>query len=317
MAVRILKPSNPSTHAAIRELTMIYFRQPDPRRGFSRRAWVGGSGNRLVFDVRQSRGRAGAPWIRGAAVAAAVLISTIEPNLAAAQAAPLRFEVASIRPWQLPPRTYVLAGGATSFVIQGNTVSAQSSLLGLICAAYNVKPFQVSVEPGWAKVDLYELTAKSAGVPSVDQARQMLQALLADRFSLQIHRDTKEVPVYNLVVTQEGSKLTPTSVDPTSPPTPATFAGSLVRFNYVSRTLADLTDLLASHVDRPILDKTGLSGRYDFTLEFERNNPDTTRLPGDTSVFNAARKQLGLALVAAKEPVPIVVVDHAEKASEN
>ncbi len=122
-----------------------------------------------------------------------------------------------------------------------------------------------------------------------------------------------------MVVGKNGPKLRVSSAE-IGPPQPVTFSGPLVRFRFSNRSIADLIGILATNVDRPVLDKTGLTGSYDFTLEFTRSNPDVVA-PGSPdagrSIFSAVQEQLGLKFVAAKEPAQTLVIDHAEKPSEN
>jgi uncharacterized protein (TIGR03435 family) len=188
--------------------------------------------------------------------------------------------------------------------------------------AYNVKDFQISGVPEWAlgRDQFYDITAKVEGesAPALEQVRPMLQTLLADRFQLKLHRETRELPVYDLVDDKKGPKLKE-SIGPRSPH-PVTFSGTLTRFNLLDKSLADLVDSIAGFVDRPVLDKTGLTGRYDFTLEFTHSNPDLVARDSpeaDRSIFTAIQEQLGLKLTPAKAPTEILVIDHAERPSEN
>jgi uncharacterized protein (TIGR03435 family) len=258
-------------------------------------------------------------------LAAAVQATTPHSAGSGQPAAAPAFEVASIKPYQLPPNAFAFGANGSAVRISGNRVTTRGSLINLVIAAYNVKDFQVSSASGWAdKLDrdqLFDITAKTEGesAPTLDQVRPMLQTLLADRFQLKLHRENKELPVYDLVVGKNGSKLKESAVD-ASPKQPVTFSGPLVRFKFSSRSLADLVGILAVNVDRPVLDKTGLTGRYDFTLEFTRSNPDVVPLDSpeaDKSIFSAVQEQLGLKLAPAKEPMEILVIDHAERPAEN
>lgn len=140
----------------------------------------------------------------------------------------------------------------------------------------------------------------------------MLQALLADRFRLKLHHETKVMPVYDLVVGKNGPKFKE-HVGETPPIEPPQFSGGLVKFKFVNRSIHDLVGVRPG-LDRPVLDKTGLTGNYDFTIEFStnKNDPDAD-LPASTAV----QEQLGLKLVEAKEPIDMLVIDTAEKPSAN
>ena len=151
----------------------------------------------------------------------------------------------------------------------------------------------------------------------------MLQALLADRFALQVHRITKELPVYALTVGKKGPKLKTSDGSKVRPPM---FRGStgpdglrMIQLIVENGSMQDLVDLYAKFLDRPAVDQTGLKDRYEFTMDYEANT-DTpgafTELTGP-SLFKAFEEQLGLKWVATKAPVEILVIDHAERPSAN
>ena len=254
--------------------------------------------------------------------------ATLAPFGLRGQSAPSHpaFEVASVKPNPLPPGAFGFGsggGGGAGIHISGNRVTlVRHSLLRLVMTAYDLKDFQISGMPEWAlgRDQLYDITAKveGEGTPALEQVRPMLQTLLADRFQLKLHRETKELPVYNLVVDKKGPKLKDSAG--ARPPQPVTFSGPLVRFNLLDKSMAELVDIITGFVDRPVLEKTGLTGRYDFTLEFTRSNPDLVAPDSpeaERSIFPAIQEQLGLKLAPAKEPTGILVIDHAERPSEN
>lgn len=198
------------------------------------------------------------------------------------------------------------------------------AVFGLIMYAYNVKRFQLSLSGPNVRVDdiFYDIVAKAEGdgTPTGDEFRQMLQALLADRFKLKVHREMKEMPVYALVVGKNGPKLKP------SDPDGETMGRVSVNGrNYVvTRPKATMEDVVGgisnAFLDRPVLDKTGLTGTYDFKLTY---TPDTRANragdpdPNDISIFTAVQEQLGLRLEPQKAEVEILVVDRVEKPSDN
>jgi len=233
--------------------------------------------------------------------------------LAQAATAP-SFEVASINPHpvpSLPGGTLVVrsgGGGPVNIGIAGNRVSVSGDLKRFIMAAYNVKDFQVDGVPDALANELYDIAAKTEGdaTPTLEQVRGMLEALLADRFHLKLHRETKEIAVYDLVVAKNGPKL-----KEAAGPRPAegpVRAGTVMRWSFTDRTIAGLIGLIASIVDRPIVDKTGLTGHYDFSIEIDAEHPKE---------IAPAIEDLGLKLTSAKEPAEILVVDHATKPSAN
>jgi len=159
-----------------------------------------------------------------------------------------------------------------------------------------------------------------------EQMEQRLQALLAERFHLSVHRETKEQPVYALVVGKTGSKLQPAKEG-----SPGKIQWRRNQFTADGVQLQMLTPALASILGRPVIDKTGLTGNFDLTLEWAPDpNPSFGNFgpapgadappPGDPngpSIFTAVQEQLGLRLESEKGPVEIVVIDRVEKPSEN
>jgi uncharacterized protein (TIGR03435 family) len=224
------------------------------------------------------------------------------------------FEVASIKP--NPPATNVIVfknPDVNPIRISGNRVSLQRiGLKGLVVAAYNVKDYQVSGGPGWASgIDsLYDITAKTQGdaAPSLDQIRLMLQSLLAERFQLKLRRESKQLPVYNLVVANGGLKLK--EVPPDAPPPAA---------NMRRGSMPEIAGLMGLFLDRPLIDRTGLAGTYEYSMDLadtDRNaGPDA---PGvAAAAITAIQDQLGLKAEPAKAMLDILVIESAEKPSQN
>ena len=198
-------------------------------------------------------------------------------------------------------------------------------------------PIQLQIldGPAWIDSDPYDIAAKAVGNAPMDQMfGPMLQVLLEDRFKLKIHHDFREAPVYVLTVAKSGLKMTRTPEGsctpldlnhPPSPPAPGQPPPNLCGPDRMGRngpnetmgghgmTIAELAGILSKNVDRPIVDRTELTGRFGFHLEFARNMADDT----GTSIFTAVQEQLGLKLVPAKGPVEVLVIDHVEKPSEN
>ena len=211
--------------------------------------------------------------------------------------------------------------------------------------------------PDWVTTERFDVQARAEGNPTKDQMRLMMQSLLADRFKLAAHFETQVVPVLALVPVNPGKtgpKLrphsegvpceeTPATNGPTPPPardaavyTPicdaymmTMFPGKLAKGGSRNTTMALIAGALPGmgRLDRPVVDQTGLTGRYDFTIEFapEPNgpapappNPDAPPPdPQGPTFVIALREQLGLKLQASKAPLPILVVDHLERPSGN
>lgn len=223
---------------------------------------------------------------------------------------PAAFEVASLHRHATAPGqdVYRRVNDGFGADIQGNRVSARmDTLTDLIAAAYDVRDFQVINAPDWAKAgsaaEYYDLAAKAPGdaAPTVDQVRRMLQVMLADRFQLQFHRGTKEMQVYNLVAGKGGPKLR----DGSTPPPQADPGVFFLRSG-----MPLLINMISSRVARPVLDKTGLTGTYVYPWH-------NAGAAADTSIFALIEDELGLKLEAAKAQVETLVIDHAERPSEN
>lgn len=264
------------------------------------------------------------------------------------------FEVASVkqdkshqwvrRPWS----PNIDCGPVAKCGLFGNRFSDQvASLDDLIMDAYSVKRFQISGLPPWGDTgtDVYAVEATVGGEhPTLNDARVMLRTLLADRFQLKIHRETRELPVYALVVARNGPKLAP-SDKPCGFPAPP--AGSVGRGGGKqggaerSLTLLDswalIPELIGGRVDRPVLDKSGLTASTYCTLDglnplavllrelgpgsggrggASARPSETADDPG-ASIFTVIEEKWGLKLEKQKGPVDILVIDHVERPSEN
>jgi uncharacterized protein (TIGR03435 family) len=196
---------------------------------------------------------------------------------------------------------------------------------------------QVIGEPSWATTEGFDIEAKVAAedLPTLarmtfEQRRTMFQQILADRFKLVAHHETRVLPIYQLIIGKNGSKL-----KESAPDDPASAAsrrkGMMFGLGKVTATDGPLSMLippLSRQLGRIIVDKTGLTGRYDFTLEWTpegaapqpAGGSPSGAAPPDQSgpdIFTAIQEQLGLKLTAGKGPVEVLVIDSAEKASAN
>lgn len=236
--------------------------------------------------------------------------------LTAAVACAQTFEVASVKP---------SAPGGTGLNInldEGRFTARNVPLQFLITFAYDVRSHEVTGGPAWINSDRWDITAKPESRTDFSpegqvKARTMVRALLADRFQLVIHRETKELPIYALVIGKNGSKLTPSTPESRGPSLNGGRGG--LRASKVE--LALLCQHLSNNLGRTVRDETGLTGSFDFTLEFQQELPQgAPKENGDIdlpSVFTALQEQLGLKLEPKRGPVEILVVDRAEKAKEN
>ena len=217
-------------------------------------------------------------------------------------AATASFEVASIK---VSDPSHV---GAQVFLPgPGRFTALTATLKDLIQFAYNIRPSQISGGPHWCESEAYDITAKTAGAPSSDQLHAMMRTLLEDRFQLKIRRETRELPVYFLVVTKRGPAL---------PEAAAAGRGVGLQKRQLARLwcrFGTLAKVLSGHVDRLVIDQTGLKGFYNFALEWTADDSD----PAGTSLLQALQEQLGLKLEAAKSPVEVLAIDRAERPSQN
>jgi uncharacterized protein (TIGR03435 family) len=203
----------------------------------------------------------------------------------------------------------------------------------LLMEAYNVQAFQISGEPDWVNTARWDIEAKVEGVQgrlSQSQHGAMVRVLLEDRFQLKVRRETREMPVYALVVEKGGSKLTLHTGEP--PPPGQAIRQGLGMFSVKKGGLGLLTSQLQRQLWRVVIDRTGLKGEYDYTLQWTpepgQGGPASIGLPPQAevaapadskgpSIFTALREQLGLKLESQKGPVEIIVIERVEKPSEN
>ena len=268
-------------------------------------------------------------------IASGSLLFLLSFTASAQPGSPSAFEVASVKPHELPRGTFAFSGASreSAIKISGNRVTILGTFTGLMLAAYKLRTFQlsgVSTVPDAAGRDqLFDVEARAPGdgAPTLDQAREMLQTLLADRFQLQFHRETKEMSVYDLVTGNNPPKLKPGTPDEESRTEVLTASSQLTRVRYTNVAIPELVIRVASMFDRPLFDKTGLAGGYDFTLEYGLR-PDAAGMSAaeaamfagtdeGPSIVTAVQQQLGLKVVPAKEQVENLVIDRVEKPSAN
>jgi uncharacterized protein (TIGR03435 family) len=252
-------------------------------------------------------------------------------NDAASRAA---FEVASIKPVPFPNESYFAgyAAGAGNcafykFEPTGNRFFQSAiTLCMLIREAYDVTDLQIVGLPEWSNQQKqsawYQVEGRAAGATplTVEQTRPMLRALLADRFKLVVHREPRGVPVYALVVDKSGHKLSGTDIDCPVPGVGARFpisfpAGTLLSCT-PQLTMQQIVFVLNRFVDRPVVDRTGLDGRYALNLKFAGTDP-LAGADGLPSLFTALREQLGLRLEPLSDSVDALVIDHVEPPTPN
>jgi uncharacterized protein (TIGR03435 family) len=206
------------------------------------------------------------------------------------------------------------------------------SLQALVAAAYSLSPRAISGGAPWTDSDRYDILASTPSdvQPNLDEQMAMLRKLLADRFRLAFHREPKELPIFAIRVARGGSKLKPSAAPPETLPElintiyPDEKGGVHVLLPARNATILQFARMLQRTVlDRAVVDQTGLSGTYDFDLEwtpdedqFSGNLPRSVE-PTKPGLFAAMQEQLGLRLDATKGPVQTIVIDRVERPSEN
>jgi uncharacterized protein (TIGR03435 family) len=234
------------------------------------------------------------------------------------------FEVATIKPSKPGSQ-----GKAITMRDPRTFMTINFSASDLLSFAYGLHARQITGAPAWLQDEKYDIqgTPDPPGMPSRKQLETMVQKLLADRFKLTFHHDKKELSVFALTVGKTGSKLIASTGDPTG--LPGLGFRKLGDLTVRNANMPDFTDLMQSSVlDRPVVDQTGLKGRFDFTLKWTPDEtqftpfggykaPATEEKDAPPDLFTAIQQQLGLKLEATKTMVDVIVIDHVEKPSEN
>ena len=235
------------------------------------------------------------------------------------------FEVATIKPSDpAKPEQIITLRGA-------EVITTNVTVHALINLAYWLHPKQLTGGPAWTESEKFDMTGKpdAPGQPNVDQMKMMIQKLLADRFQLKFHFEKRELPVYAVRLAKTGAKITKSQDDPKGIPGwnfGRTASGMTITFR--NSPMSQFTAVLQNSTDRPVVDQSGLSGRYDFTLTFTPDAAQAALLGGPPppagdnpdaapDLFAAFQQQLGLKLEPTRAPVDVMVIDKVEKPSEN
>jgi uncharacterized protein (TIGR03435 family) len=320
--------------ASLARLSELRFARRKQLQGEALAAGIFGGGSRLGERIELLlRRKPPVRWAAGLAgclLAVATLAAVFTPRwIAFAQQ--LAFDVASVKPADPNLQSHLLGSrNGSSFT------ATDATLKQLVGFAYDVGGYHISGGPKWLDSDRYSVEGKpdsatpiSRGPAGIPAMRAMLQQLLAERFKLAVHHETREEQVYELVVTRGGSKLK--DADTTRAGPKGIGSTGPGRLQGMAASMDVLVQVLAPALSRSIIDKTGLTGKYDFTLEY---TPELAQLqlsppgppdgqgppppdPNGPSLFTALQEQLGLRLESAKGPVEILVIDHAEKPDAN
>jgi uncharacterized protein (TIGR03435 family) len=245
---------------------------------------------------------------------------TPPPSTVATQA---EFEVASVKIVNHPVPPH-----AVSLNIRRGTLTMDAAeLRQIVGLAYGMQRVRVEGGPDWADQELYDIQAKAENPEATrDEIRAMLQALLIERFKLAFHRETRQLPVYTLVVAKGGSRLQEAKEEEKTGVSFTANSGKL-QLSLLKQPVAALVNTLANRLGHPVLNQTGLTAMYDFKLEFapdmaprpDGSAPMLNGVPAEygPSLFTALQEQLGLKLEEKKGPVEVMVIDHADHPGEN
>jgi uncharacterized protein (TIGR03435 family) len=255
--------------------------------------------------------------------------SQTQTQTAAANLPKFEYDVATIKPAKDP-------AGGWRLDYQGDTLTGMNvSLLYVAKFAFGIyEDYRIMGAPKWLDSTTYDISAK-IDAPTMDVLKklpkdqqnralgQMLQDLLAERFQFAAHRETKELPVYFLVVGKNGPKLPDAKPDPNGPNNAhwsgPGFRDGIITTTAHNMTTEDLANYLRGPMSRTVLDKTGLTGTYEFTLRYTPDNAPQPAPGGADAPYlsTALQEQLGLKLESGKGPVEIIVIDHVERPSGN
>jgi len=235
-----------------------------------------------------------------------------------------KYEVASIKPNTDSDYRFAFR------IEPGGTLAATGiTLQRLLMTAYNVQGFRIVGGPDWLTSKRWDLQAKPDAPASPGQVRPMLRALLEERFQLHSHSEKRNLPVYELVIADKGSKV-PRAAAGEAPPSVRVANGSIQLTKALSSTFASQ---LSYALGRPVIDKTELAGEYDFALQWtpvtgEDGGPTSAGLPYGTpeepaatqngpSIFTAIQEQLGLRVRSGRGPVDVLVIDSVQAPTAN
>jgi uncharacterized protein (TIGR03435 family) len=235
-----------------------------------------------------------------------------------------KFDVVTVKPSEpgKPGKLFTLRGR--------HVLALNMNVNDLLTFAYGLNMKQIADAPSWFGDDKFDVDGipDVEGQPSIAQMKLLVQDVLASRFALKFHRDQKELPVFELTVGKGGPKLTVSGSKPTD--NPGFMYRKLGELRVTNMTMKDFSDgMQGTALDRPVVDHTGLTARYDFTLSWTPDDsqftqfgprppqPETADPNAPPGLYTAIGEQLGLKLQPAKLPADVMVIDHAEKPSAN
>ena len=222
---------------------------------------------------------------------------------------PAAFDAASIKPSAIQATGRGSGGPGLVRFMRGSVSCRGVTARRIVLEAYHLTEAQVSGGPSWLDSERYDLEAKSEGPANGDELRKMLQTLLAERFKLEVNHLTKDIAVYALTVAKRGSKLVQWKEAEPLPKTTRRADAKILGTIEDRGTLQHFADVLSNQpaIDRPVLDKTGLTGIYVFALVQY----------SDEDLAASLESQMGLRLESSRAPLPAMVITHIERPSAN
>ncbi len=225
------------------------------------------------------------------------------------------FEVATIKPTD--PQH-----GSMGFHNDGRNISCDNETVkDIVAFAYGIHPDQIVGGPSWLSAERYDVNGISdvVGIPNLKQMQEMYRDLLATRFHLTLHHEERELSVYAIGIGKEGPKLAKSLGDPGGLPdtTFTEWSSQRISLRVTNGSMQDFLWSLGMTLDRPLVDQTGLSGRFDFVLTWapEGARGDDPNAP--PPLFTGVQEQIGLKIEARKAPTDVVVIDAVERPSPN
>ena len=225
------------------------------------------------------------------------------------------WEVATVKPSDPNVNDYRRIRTRGGHVVILGYTAEETLLMG-----YSMQKSQVVGEPDWVKTERWDIDglANADGEPNLTQLQSMMRKILAERFGLKLHREQREMSVFVLTIVKGGPKLTPNTSDPNGTMHQRYSPASDRAVDALTNTsMPELAQVLQFHVDRPVVDQTGLKGRYDFQLKWLTDDSHATDPDAPPGLFTAIQEQLGLKLEPVKAPADVLVIDKVERPGEN
>jgi uncharacterized protein (TIGR03435 family) len=223
------------------------------------------------------------------------------------------WEVATIRPSDPDDKNQ-------SFDVRGRHIVIENQPVEMmLLVGYGVQKSQIVGAPEWVRTERFTVDGVPDvdGEPTLEQFQSLVRKLLAERFAMKLHHEQREMPVYALTVAKGGTKMARSTGDPNGHPRENGGGGNIRSFKFTNTSMPDLALLLLVEVDRPVVDHTGVQGRYDFQLKFSKDDANTTDPNAPPRIFTAIQEQVGLKLEPTRAPADVLVIDKIERPSAN